>query len=69
MLAKEYEMKEEIKYSSKAIPLRGCDHPKFKWIDAALIHLNLGSLHPRRGIAFELYLISSFISYSFANIC
>ena len=31
MLAKEYEMK-EIKYSSKAIPLRGCNDPKFKWI-------------------------------------
>jgi hypothetical protein len=35
MLAKEYEMKEEIKFSSKAIPLRGCDHPKFKYYSAA----------------------------------
>ena len=35
MLAKEYEMKEEIKYSSKAIPLRGCNDPKFKWVSAA----------------------------------
>ena len=35
MLAKEYEMKEEIKYSSKAIPLRDCNHPKFKWVSAA----------------------------------
>ena len=35
MLAKEYEMNEEIKYSSKAIPLRGCDHPKFKYYSAA----------------------------------
>ena len=34
MLAKEYEM-EQLKYSSKAIPLRGCNHPKFKWVDAA----------------------------------
>jgi hypothetical protein len=25
----------ELKYSSKAIPLRPCDHPKFKWVDAA----------------------------------
>jgi hypothetical protein len=25
----------EIKYSSKAIPLRGCNDPKFKWIPAA----------------------------------
>ena len=28
-------MKEEIKFSSKAIPLRGCDHPKFKYYSAA----------------------------------
>ena len=28
-------MKEELKYSSKAIPLRDCNHPKFKWVDAA----------------------------------
>jgi hypothetical protein len=28
-------MKEEIKYSSRAIPLRGCNDPKFKWISAA----------------------------------
>jgi len=35
MLAKEYEMKEEIKYSSKAIPLRGCTDPKFKYYNAA----------------------------------
>jgi|APGre2960657373_1045057.scaffolds.fasta_scaffold27758_5 hypothetical protein len=35
MLAKEYEMNEEIKYSSKAIPLRGHNDPKFKWISAA----------------------------------
>jgi hypothetical protein len=34
MLEKENEMK-ELKYSSKAIPLRPCDHPKFKWVDAA----------------------------------
>ena len=26
---------EQLKYSSKAIPLRGCDHPKFKWVSAA----------------------------------
>lgn len=25
----------ELKYSSKAIPLRGCNDPKFKWVDAA----------------------------------
>ena len=35
MLAKEYEMKEEIKYSSRAIPLRGCNDPKFKYFSAA----------------------------------
>lgn len=34
MLAKEYEM-EQLKYSSKAIPLRGCNDPKFKWVSAA----------------------------------
>ena len=28
-------MKEEIKYSSKAIPLRGHNDPKFKWINSA----------------------------------
>ena len=28
-------MKEEIRYSSKAIPLRGCNHPKFKYYSAA----------------------------------
>lgn len=28
-------MKEEIKYSSKAIPLRGANDPKFKWINSA----------------------------------
>jgi len=28
-------MKEEIKYSSRAIPLRGCNHPKFKYLSAA----------------------------------
>ena len=28
-------MKEELKYSSKAIPLRDHNHPKFKWIPAA----------------------------------
>jgi hypothetical protein len=26
---------EQLKYSSKAIPLRGCDHPKFKWVNSA----------------------------------
>ena len=25
----------EIKYSSKAIPLRSCDDPKFKWYGSA----------------------------------
>jgi hypothetical protein len=35
MLAKEYEMKEEMKYQSKAIPLRGYNDPKFKWVSAA----------------------------------
>jgi hypothetical protein len=35
MLAKEHEMNEEIKYSSKAIPLRGHNDPKFKWVNAA----------------------------------
>jgi len=30
-----YEMNEEIKYSSRAIPLRGCNDPKFKWVGAA----------------------------------
>ena len=35
MLAKEYEMNEEIKYSSRAIPLRGCNDPKFRWVSAA----------------------------------
>ena len=25
----------EIKYSSKAIPLRGCNDPKFKWYGSA----------------------------------
>ena len=30
MLAKEYEMREKIKYSSKAIPLRGCTDPKLE---------------------------------------
>jgi len=28
-------MKEEMKYQSKAIPLRGCNDPKFKWVSAA----------------------------------
>ena len=28
-------MNEEIKYSSKAIPLRGCTDPKFKYYSAA----------------------------------
>ena len=28
-------MNAEIKYQSKAIPLRGCNDPKFKWIPAA----------------------------------
>ena len=28
-------MKQEIKYRSKAIPLRGCNDPKFKWINSA----------------------------------
>jgi hypothetical protein len=28
-------MKDETKYQSKAIPLRGCNDPKFKWIPAA----------------------------------
>ena len=35
MLAKENDMKQEIKYSSKAIPLRGANDPKFKWINSA----------------------------------
>jgi len=26
---------EQLKYSSKAIPLRGCNDPKFKWVSAA----------------------------------
>jgi hypothetical protein len=34
MLEKENEMS-ELKYSSKAIPLRDHNHPKFKWIPAA----------------------------------
>ena len=28
-------MREEIKYISKAIPLRGCTDPKFKYFSAA----------------------------------
>jgi hypothetical protein len=28
-------MNEEIKYSSRAIPLRGCNDPKFKYYSAA----------------------------------
>ena len=34
MLVKENEMK-ELKYSSKAIPLRDCNDPKFKWYGSA----------------------------------
>jgi hypothetical protein len=26
---------EQLKYQSKAIPLRGCDHPKFKWVNSS----------------------------------
>jgi hypothetical protein len=28
-------MKQEMKYQSKAIPLRGCNDPKFKWVPSA----------------------------------
>jgi hypothetical protein len=28
-------MKDEMKYQSKVIPLRGYDHPKFKWVNSA----------------------------------
>ena len=28
-------MQHELKYSSKAIPLRDCNHPKFKWTNSA----------------------------------
>lgn len=28
-------MQREIKYQSKVIPLRDCNHPKFKWVSAA----------------------------------
>jgi hypothetical protein len=28
-------MKDEMKYQSKVIPLRGYDHPKFKWINSS----------------------------------
>lgn len=26
---------EELRYHSRAIPLRGCNDPKFKWVGAA----------------------------------
>ena len=38
MLAKEHEMKEEIKYSSKAIPLRDCNHRPKVQVDRCGTH-------------------------------
>jgi hypothetical protein len=26
---------EQLKYSSKVLPLRGYDHPKFKWVNSS----------------------------------
>ena len=28
-------MKDEMRYQSKVFPLRDCNHPKFKWVNAA----------------------------------